>query len=120
MLEQPCPTCGYELDINEDTCPRCGMLRRAPRSPSTPFRVQLKWWMPHRWFFSGSGDRRSLRWFLERWFICICAFVGGCALPAFVRYAGLPDNSSAILFGFFAGAALGYVIVRLWKRGGHR
>lgn len=28
MLEQPCPTCGHVLDINEDVCPKCGLLRR--------------------------------------------------------------------------------------------
>ncbi|MHB9132134.1 MAG: hypothetical protein ACYDBB_13750 [Armatimonadota bacterium] len=28
MLEQPCPTCGQLLDINDDICPACGLPRR--------------------------------------------------------------------------------------------
>ena len=35
MLEQPCPTCGYEMDINADVCPQCGQARRRQREPHT-------------------------------------------------------------------------------------
>ncbi|HOF87553.1 MAG TPA: hypothetical protein PLZ36_05535 [Armatimonadota bacterium] len=44
MLEQPCARCDALLDVNADTCPRCGAPRRGRARERHPARgVRWRW-----------------------------------------------------------------------------
>lgn len=36
MLEQPCHVCGETIDVNEDSCPHCGVPRHGRRLRESP------------------------------------------------------------------------------------
>ena len=51
MMEQPCAQCDYLLDVNEDTCPRCGAPRRGRRAHATERPAR---WLRLRWLGAGA------------------------------------------------------------------
>lgn len=95
MLEEPCRTCGEMLDINDDVCPRCGMLRRRTRPPRT---ATAGWLLP-----------------------LACAIVAGL-IGAFLGAGWETGGTTTGVSGGVAvvsmvgGAVCGLVLQRVWRR----
>lgn len=90
MLEQPCPTCGHLLDINEHVCPACGLPRRRIRE-----------------------QRRSTG--LAVWFApLLCAFLGALfGWSISISWQGMiADNANIALGMTTLGFILGFVLGR--------
>ena len=103
MLEQPCPTCGFELEITANVCPRCGMPRRSHAQQLPQHQGAL-----YRFLGRSPQDRR------QPWRVAVRAFFAALAAYYLGQFFGLTDAQlgGITVLGLFVGAALGIYFFR--------